>query len=282
MGQIKLRAAKESDLPRLRELWQESFADRIDWNYFEENCFTPDSVTSSLVLLDDGVIQSMVFFLPTFWYDANRDAYAPAPCLAAFATSAPLRHKKYASWLIETACDFMVEKGAGGVWTVLEDDALELFFSMQGFWTMESAREECFEKETLPQAVGAIQRVEPEDYDKIREMLLCGKSHVVAGEVLSALQRDMAERQGGGMFLMDVDGTAACAIVSKRDDAVLVHELLCAEEKREGALALLAKEVSGQKYVFGACSHGLGMLRLMNRFLKMEQPEGYLGCGTLM
>ena len=124
---IKLRAARETDLPRLKTLWRASFPDCAADTYFFEHCFVPGHVESSLVLLMDGKIQSMVFFLPTFWYD-EAHGYGPAPCLVGLATDPDCRRRQYASWLVETACDFMVEKGAGGIWTMLPDDTLELFF----------------------------------------------------------------------------------------------------------------------------------------------------------
>lgn len=279
-AQIKLRAPKESDLPRLMELWQANFPSGAAADYFFETCFAPDHVETALVLLEDGVIQSAVYFLPTFRYDAPSDSYAPAPCLVGLSTDAERRHRKYASWLVETACDFMVEKGAGAVWTALPDDTLELFFSMQGFWTVSGGDTFSVAAEDLPAPAGKLHRVEPEDYDRAREVLLKGKSHVVAGPLLSAVQRDMAERCGGGMFLAEVDGAVACIIARREGDAVKVEELLCPAALREKALALLAQELPAARYEAAA---GCGMLRMMNRYNRqLERPEGVLGCAPLL
>lgn len=281
-AQLKLRAAREGDLPRLRALWRQNFPGGVSDTFFFDRCFAPDHVESSLVLLEDGMIQSAVYFLPTFWYDAAGDRYLPAPCLVGLSTAKERVHKQYASWLVETACDFLVEKGAGGVWTLLPDDALELFFSMQGFWTMPAREHFVIERSTLPEASGEIHRVEPEDYEKMREILLRGKSHVVSGDMVASIQRDMAERAGGGMFLMDADGVPVCAIAEKAGDDVELQELLCPAEKREAALALLAAELPAGRYTMGEHSDPCGMLRFMNQLAKMEHPEGYLGCGALL
>ena len=280
---IKLRAARVWDLPRLRALWHQAFPFGVSDEYFFEHCFVEDHVESSLVLLEDGMIQSAVYFLPTFWYDAAADTFAPAPCLVGLSTEKQHRHMKYASWLVETACDFMVEKGAGAVWTMLPNDALEIFFSMQGFWTM--GRDEGFviSRSLLPEPEGTITRVEPEDYEKMREVLLRGKSHIVTGELVTSLQRDMAERAGGGLFLMEVDGSAVCCIAQCHGDTVRVRELLCPKEKRTKALALLAQEVSGARYTMDMTTPPCGMLRPMNQCNRqLEKPEGYLGCGPLL
>ncbi len=325
---MKLRAGRVWDLPRLRTLWRMGFPGGISDEYFFAHCFVPDHVESSLVLLEDGMIQSAVYFLPTFWYDQD-DRYMPAPCLVGLSTAKDRQHRQYASWLVETACDFMVEKGAGGVWTLLPDDSLELFFAMQGFWTMPEREQFILERSALPEPSGEIHRVEPEDYEQMREVLLRGKNHVVSGELVASIQRDMAERSGGGpsgeihrvepedyeqmrevllrgknhvvsgelvasiqrdmaersgggMFLMDVGGAPACAVVTRAGADTELQELLCPAEKRPAALALLAKELPAERYTMGTHSSPCGMLRLMNGFAKMEQPQGYLGCGPLL
>ena len=275
---IKLRAARETDLPRLKTLWRECFPDAAAGACFFERCFVPGHVESSLVLLIDGEIKSMVFFLPTFWYDESH-GYGPAPCLTGLATAAKCRRKSYASWLVETACDFMVEKGAGAVWTLLPDDALELFFSMQGFWTMPRSAVRAWEAAALPKSMGTIRRAEPEEYECRREKLLQGKNHIVAGNLVAALQRDIAERGGGGMFLLELPDGIACAIARMQGDTVRVEELLCPQGAREEALSLLAAQLHARRCVE---QEGCGMLRLLNRFAEMKQPEGYLGCGPLL
>ncbi len=280
-AKLKLRAGRVWDLPRLRTLWRMGFPGGISDEYFFAHCFVPDHVESSLVLLEDGMIQSAVYFLPTFWYDQD-DRYMPVPCLVGLSTAKDRQHRQYASWLVETACDFMVEKGAGGVWTLLPDDSLELFFAMQGFWTMPEREQFTLERSALPAPSGEIHRVEPEDYEQMREVLLRGKNHVVSGELVASIQRDMAERGGGGMFLMDADGAPACAVVTRAGADAELQELLCPEEKRPAALALLAKELPAERYTMGTHSSPCGMLRLMNGFAKMEQPQGYLGCGPLL
>lgn len=281
MGKLKLRAARTGDRLRIEGLWRDAFPDGLRAEHFLEQYFVPDHVESSLVLLEDGVLESMVFFLPTFWYDGTTDDFAPAPCLMGLTTNRKRRGLGYAGWLVETACDFLVEKGAGAVWTVLPDDGLETFFAMQGFWTL--PKTECFsvERASLPPVSGRICRAEPEEYDQVREALLRGKSHVVAGEVFSAFQRDSAEHAGGGMFLAETGSGAGCVIAARQGDAVEIRELLCSAEARPAVLALLAEELPGARYTMEAQSRTCGMLRLMNRFARLEKPAGYLGCGPL-
>ena len=281
-AQLKLRAAREGDLPRLRALWRQNFPGGVSDTFFFDRCFAPDHVESSLVLLEDGMIQSAVYFLPTFWYDAAGDRYLPAPCLVGLSTAKERVHKQYASWLVETACDFLVEKGAGGVWTLLPDDALELFFSMQGFWTMPQPQPFVLETAQLSAADGEAYRVEPEDYEQARERLLRGQSHVVSGALVSNLQRDLAERRGGGMFLLHSGACSGCAIAVREGEDVELLELLCPAEQRGVLLAALQKQLPAARYTMGVHASPCGMLRLMNSFAKMEHPEGYLGCGALL
>ena len=276
-GAIRLRAAQEEDLPRLKELWREAFDEDLIGTHQFETCFVPDQVQSSLVLLEDDVIRSMAFFLPTFWYDTEK-GYSPAPCLVGLATDRTRCHRKYASWLVETACDFMVEKGAGGVWTLLQDDALEIFFSMQGFWTMPDAGLQTFAAAELPGGA-EICRTQPAEYDRVRERLLHGCNHVVMGPVVTAWQRELAERGSGGMFLARVGGEEACVLATVCGDTVHVHEILCADEKRPVVLGAVAQALGGKKCVV---HRPFGMLRLMNRFAEMERPQGYLGCGIMI
>lgn len=278
--QIRLRAPSAKDLPRLKLLWNTGFPQSAGADYFFETCFAPDHVETGLVLLENDVVQSAVYFLPTFWYDGKSDSYTPAPCLVGLSTADDRRHQKYASWLVETACDFMVEKGAGGVWTVLPNDTLELFFSMQGFWTLPGNAAFSMTQANLPAPTGTIQRAEPEMYDRTRELLLKGQNHIVAGPLLSQVQRDMAERCGGGMFLLNVAGETICIIAQREGEAVKVRELLCPEELRAEALALLVQELPAARYEMDA---NCPMLRMMNQYnKKLEQPSGILGCGSLL
>ena len=53
----------------------------------------------------------------------------------------------------------------------------------------------------LPHASGKIMRAEPEEYDQVRERLLAGGSHIVSGALVTAIQRDLAERAEGGYVL---------------------------------------------------------------------------------
>ncbi len=281
MGKLKLRAARAGDRLRLEGLWRDAFPDGLRAEHFLEQYFVPDHVESSLVLLEDGVVESMVFFLPTFWYDETTDDFAPAPCLTGLTTDRKRRGQGYAGWLVETACDFLVEKGAGAVWTVLPDNGLETFFAMQGFWTLPQAEDFSMERTVLPPVSGKLCRAEPEEYDQVREALLRGKSHVVAGELFSAFQRDSAEHAGGGMFLAECAGAQGCVIAARRGDTVEIRELLCSEEARPAVLALLAEELPAARYTMEGRSQACGMLRLMNRFARLEKPTGYLGCGPL-
>lgn len=276
-GAIRLRAAREADLPRLKTLWQETFGEDHIGTHLFETCFVPDQVQSSLVLLEDDVIRSMAFFLPTFWYDTEK-GYAPAPCLVGLATDHTRRHRKYASWLVETACDFMVEKGAGGVWTLLKDDALELFFSMQGFWTLPRGERQTVSARELPGGA-EIRREQPAEYDRVRERLLHSCNHVVAGPVVTAWQRELSERGGGGMFLVRCGGEEACVLATVRGGTAYIHEALCSDEQRLAVLGAVAQELGAEQCV---AQPPLGMLRLMNRFAEMERPEGYLGCGIMI
>lgn len=278
MAKISLRAAKAEDLPRLRVLWRESFGEEHEAWFFRQ-CFVPGHVESSLVLLEDGIVQSMVFLLPAFWYSGAQDRYAPAPCLVGLATDPVRRHQNYAGWLVETACDFLVEKGAGGVWTLLPDNTLELFFAKQGFWSVGSAAEKTFGAADLPESCGVCRRSSSEAYERRREKFLQGRSHVVLGPALTALQRELAERSGGGLFQITLPGgETACAIAFKRGGTAVIRELLGAAGREQEAMALLARALETEQCVY---STPLGMLRLMGCCAKMERPEGYLGCGLL-
>ena len=195
------------------------------------------------------------------------------------ATDPVRRHQNYAGWLVETACDFLVEKGAGGVWTLLPDNTLELFFAKQGFWSVGCAAEKTFGAADLPESCGVCRRSSSEAYERRREKFLQGRSHVVLGPALTALQQELAERSGGGLFQITLPGgETACAIAFKKGGTAVIRELLGAAGQEREAMALLARALETEQCVY---STPLGMLRLMGCCAKMERPEGYLGCGLL-
>ena len=279
-GAIQLRAAREEDLPRLKQLWQKTVSIPLHCDTFFAQCFVPDQVQSGLVLLEDGVVQSMTVLLPTFWYDAEMDRYGPAPYVMTVATDEDRRHRKYGSWVLETACDFMVEKGAAALWTVLPDPSLELFFTAQGFWDLAKRPALSWDRKELSAAEGRLSRAEPEEYEAVREKILRGKSHIVAGSLLTALQRDLAEHGRGGMFCGELEDQPVCILAVRQGDTVEIAELLCEEAREKQAVSLLAELLPAERYTVR--EHPLGMLRKMNQFAKMERPTGYLGCGLLI
>ena len=226
MAKISLRAAKAEDLPRLRVLWRESFGEEHEAWFFRQ-CFVPGHVESSLVLLEDGIVQSMVFLLPAFWYSGAQDRYAPAPCLVGLATDPVRRHQNYAGWLVETACDFLVEKRG---WRRLDAAAGQYagaFFREAGVLVGGERRRKTFGAADLPESCGVCRRSSSEAYERRREKFLQGRSHVVLGPALTALQWELAERSGGGLFQITLPGgETACAIAFKKGGTAVIRELL--------------------------------------------------------
>ena len=144
---------------------------------------------------------------------------------------------------------------------------------------MGSAAEKTFGAADLPESCGVCRRSSSEAYERRREKFLQGRSHVVLGPALTALQRELAERSGGGLFQITLPGgETACAIAFKKGGTAVIRELLGAAGQEREAMALLARALETEQCVY---STPLGMLRLMGCCAKMERPEGYLGCGLL-
>lgn len=97
MAKISLRAAKAEDLPRLRVLWRESFGEEHEAWFFRQ-CFVPGHVESSLVLLEDGIVQSMVFLLPRSGTAARRIAMPRRPAWWGWRRD-PVRRHQNLCWL---------------------------------------------------------------------------------------------------------------------------------------------------------------------------------------
>lgn len=283
MERIKLRAGKEKDLPRLYTLFQRAFPERGAADLFLQTCFVPGRVENNLVLLDDDGVESALLFLPTFYYDGDTDEYAPAPYLAFLATNEEKRRRGYAGWLVETACDFLREKGAGAVWTISPGIATmsDLFFVRRGFWRMDATRCDSVSADAFPVAHGTIRRAAAEEYDGVRERILRGRSHIVYGaETVSFLQHNI-ERHGGGLFILEMDGGAACAAAFPcGGGTVRVCELLCDTVKRPAALALLDSVFHAASYVDGDLR--CGYMMKFHCTAALEVPRAYLGCGVLL
>lgn len=124
-----IRTAQESDIPRLKQIWQVCFGDSDSYiDFFFQNAFRPES---TLLLEEDGLPCSMFFLLDSTLVLKGHEY--PAAYLYAAATLPEYRGHGYMGQLIRYAGRFCAERGWDYIVLVPAEKELWAYYSKFGF-----------------------------------------------------------------------------------------------------------------------------------------------------
>lgn len=237
---VELRVSRTRDVPRLRELWRLAFGDGQEYtNHFFDCYYTPERM---LVLEGDGAVQAMMawFDMPLVCADGTT---IPAAYLYAVATHPDMRGRGYAGQLLSFAARWLGQRGFACLTTVPARPDLHVFFGRNGF-------EENFahaRQGLIPGGGDArLERVDGEQYGRLRERFLAGCAHVAYRPEALAYQEGVCRLCGGGFYCVEGEG---CACVERGEDGlVVVKELLVASDRYGRAADALAKAHPAIRY----------------------------------
>lgn len=282
---IQIHPVRPEELDAVKGLWHTVFGDSpeiIDAFYRTSGVRGEDT----LALWEDGALRSMLYLLPTEvrWSGGSaRGGY-----VFALATHPEARGRGFARMLLSYVDFYAGEIGLDCATVVPAEPGLHAFFSAAGFSEGFSTRVAELTAADLPESApgDAVDTVGAEEYLKLREELLSGRSYAAcpAGQV--AFQRVVSHMSGGGLFRLELGDRSGLAAVECWDGTVVVKELLAHDPLR--ALSLAAAMVGGERFQLRtpAWSDAPGALRKFG-MIKWYRPEpaakwashapGYLG-----
>lgn len=244
---IEIRPAKPEELEREKELWKLCFGDDDAYiDYFYEK----RPITDTLVLLEDGVLWTMLALFPVEVVLPDGEKLKSA-YIYALATHPDVRKKGFGRFILSYVDFYLKEQGMDCVTIEPAEAALHRFFSSAGF-------SECFalrKVEMMNYMAGkrtegdTMESVSPAEYRAIRERLLAGNLYVSYDEDVLDYQRGVVQNAGGGLYRLMVDGVEGCACAEfTAEETVGVKELIIPTPQMPRAAALLADELSAVRY----------------------------------
>jgi GNAT superfamily N-acetyltransferase len=246
---IEMRPSKAEEVPAQKALWKRAFGDGDSYiDDFYTCCAQPENM---LVLLEDGVLRSMLALLPMTIAlpDGTR---ATSSYIYALATDPEFRKHGFGRMLLQYVDFYLGERGVDCVTTVPAEASLHKFFGTVGFT-------ECFATRKIeltaaeagtPGPGDAVAPASPEEYSSLRENLLEGTLHAEYCRRLLAYQEHICRASGGALLRLEVGGNAGCAAVELEEEgrAVVIKELLIPHDKIPAALAAVAAAYPADRY----------------------------------
>lgn len=293
---IEIRPAKGEEMAREKELWKLAFGDDDAYiDYF----YTHRPIEDTLVLLEDGVLWSMLALFPleVVLPEGRR---LKGSYIYALATHPEARKKGFGRFLLSYVDFYLKEQGMDCVTIVPAEAGLHRFFATTGFL-------ECFTSrkvELLSHMVGVPEEgdtlapISAGAYRVLREELLTGGLYVSYGEDVLEYQGGLSAMGGGGLYGLTVGGVRGCAALEyvtesvDGERSVGVKELLIPTAQMPGAAALLARQFPALRYHLrtptlwdglpGSYSQSFAMVKWYDPALEKlwrDQSRGYMGLG---
>ena len=289
---VEIRTSRPEEMEAQKALWHSAFGDEpryIDWFY--QCCGRPESL---LVLLEDGKLASMLALLPQTLMLSGGER-ASACYIYALATDPAARSRGYGRQLLCHVDTYVKGLGVDCATVVPAEPSLFKFFGTVNFAPCFATRKlELLRDMVGKDAGGACARkVEPEEYNRLRDAQLDGLPGVRYGEELIRYQQGLCRMSGGGLYRVEVDGQAGCAAAEYVDEgSVLFKELLIAPDKMARAVAALAQQLPGVRYhvrtpagwdgLPGSYIQPFGMIKWYNEEKRQQwgqDSKGYMGLG---
>ncbi len=245
---LELRPSHAEEIPAQKALWKAAFGDEDSYiDYFYDHCVTPEDM---LVLLEDGVLRSMLALLPVTLALPDGTEVS-APYVYALATDPQARKMGFGRKLLHYADEYLAKRGVECVTVVPAEPSLHKFFSAVGF-------SECFALRKIqllsdevgaPAAGDSAVPIGPREYGILREGLLAGSFHAVYPPTLLTYQQGVSRAGGGNLLRLDVGGSVGCAAVEyTARRGLVVKELLIDPPKISAALAAVAAAFPAEHY----------------------------------
>lgn len=233
---LQTRLSVPADIPAQRALWQLAFGDSDTYiDNFYRSYYRPQQV---LVLEEDGAVRSMTAWFDTTFVVPGWGEYRAA-YLYAVATHPDHRGRGLAGQLLAGADDYFRQIGIPAVTTVPAEPSLHDFFGGNGF-------RECFrtlgsrlhrEELSLPPS-NILRPASPEEYGRVREILLADIPHIAYPADALAYQAGCCALGNGGLFTGEAETGPVCLCAEQADDDLVIAKECLGSDMRPVLLDL--------------------------------------------
>lgn len=301
-----MRLANKSDKEAILNFWTVCFG--ADMRYQNILTATDYPLKNTYVLEDGKEIVSIMTLLPAQWQ--GKGEIRKGSYVYGVATLPKHRGKGYSRKLMKEALEMLTADGQDFAVLYPAEESLQEFYAQQGFVHCGKQLELEVSEEQQEQWLDTVDEYTDKgwelesiesgkEYEEIRHALLAkscgdkGEGYFTFSADHYAYNHNEAGYYGGGLCKICVDGEPV-AIAGMwpsggnspwEKGKVIIKELLCAEEHREGALAILS-EFAGDKSLYlglpawetmeGAEEVPFGMIRWLKECRKVEMSDSYL------
>lgn len=299
---IDIRWAKNSEIPRLKEIWRLCFGDPegfIDL-YFGKRFKEQDT----LLLLCNGEIASMLTVIPVKTvFPGNRSIVSVM--LYAVGTDPRYRNHGFSAQLINFCYEHLFSREIGLFMLVPAGERLFDFYRKLGYRKFFFVREDFLSGqmiENLPvheSLSGILRPAEPEEYNRCRNNLLqkLPGTYIAYSDEEIRFQKIISRNSGSDIFTINFKDTVGCAVIERTDfRKAIVKELLVPTNYLPAAVKEIAGSFPANEYLIrtplglgerpGGAIRAFGMIRINAQAglssgkadfdKKLEEP-GYLG-----
>lgn len=238
------RPSKTGDEAALKEIWKVAFGDDDEFiDRFLKEVYTPGM--ASVAEMDGNVVSAIYLFRGTSLVMPDGRAI-PAPYCYTLGTLREYRGHGLGAAVSEHIMRSAMESAPLVALVPAESSLYGWYAATFGLYPISELREAETEVSGLGEFCGKtrVHRVDAESYGKLRELMLKGHCHVRFSETLLEWYDHYIRADGGGLYLLDIDGSAGCAACEKSGDKLLIKELLLPHGSYVGALHALTDELS--------------------------------------
>lgn len=244
---VQIKPATPQDVAEIHALWHKGFGDEAEFvNSFYRRCCR---LEHTFLLREDGVLRTMIA-APLVTLCLPDGGAADAAYLYALTTDPEARGKGYGQMLLRYVDFYLTEHRMDCVVLVPAEPSLFRFFRTAGYDAAFSLSEIELPAEQVPPAPAgtSLNRVQPEQYNQVREARLAGTFHVAYSDAMIGFQQAMSQASGAGLYRLELPHGPGCAAVERLTDGVMLKELLTPEEDLAAGLALVAQAEPAPRY----------------------------------
>lgn len=245
---LELRPSKPEEIHAQKALWALAFGDEDSYiDDFYRHCARAEDM---LVLLEDGVLRSMLALLPVTLALPDGDT-ATSAYIYALATDPAARGQGFGRMLLQYVDFYLGERGIESVTTVPAEAGLHKFFTANGFSECFATRKiELLQADVPPAKQGnEAAPVGPEEYGLLREERLKDTFHCIYPRYLLGYQQELCQAARGNLYRVTVGEIDGCAAIERSGDgSVLIRELIIPEPHIPAALSAIAAALPADHY----------------------------------
>lgn len=237
-----LRVSRAGDEAGLYNVWKTAFGDTQEYiDGFFTHIYFPGMAA---VYEHDGEIISAAYAVPLGKLMLPEKTPIDCAVTYAFGTLPEYRSRGIGSKVAKMTADMCKSTGAAVLCPA--EPSLFGYYEKLGYKTFFSAVKTIFLAE--PNKFGALKIESARSYSALREELLSDIAHIAYSGQVIAYQEYLCQKNGGGLFSINLGGTTCAASAEILPDGTLfLEELLCPSELAVSVASLIAGKMGAER-----------------------------------